>query len=118
MKISNLPLIIFFIVLLSDINAQETNKKISGLRDSSDHAIDISDMLIQKKGVLILPVIITEPSVGYGLSVAAVYFQSSYSEKKGPPSMSGVLGAGTENGTWAAGAFHKFIAMGCIGSNG
>ena len=53
-----------------------------------------------------MPSIITEPAVGYGAVAAAVFFHSSYSEKSGPPSMTGALGGGTQNGTWAAGVFH------------
>jgi hypothetical protein len=89
-----------------NINAQEKARSLSSFRDSTDHAIDISDWLVNKKGVLIVPTIITEPAVGYGIAGGAVMFHSSYSEKQGPPSMTGVLGAGTLNGTWAAGVFH------------
>jgi Omp85 superfamily domain len=88
------------------INAQEKAKPLSSFRDSVDHAIDISDWLVNKKGVLVVPTIITEPAVDYGIALAAVMFHSSYSEKHGPPSMTGVMGAGTLNGTWAAGVFH------------
>jgi hypothetical protein len=94
------------LTLLLHIQAQETKTKISTFRDSTDHALDMSDFLIHKKGILLIPSLITEPAVGYGLAGAAVFFHSSYSEKNGPPSMSGVLGAGTENGTWAFGVFH------------
>lgn len=87
-------------------NAQEPNKKATLFRDSLDHAFDISNWLASKRGFLLVPSIITEPAVGYGLAGAAVYFHSSYTEKKRPPSMSGVIGAGTQNGTWATGAFH------------
>ena len=79
---------------------------LSAFHDSTDGALDISDWLINKKGILLIPTIITEPAVGYGIGGAAVYFHSSYSAKKGPPSMSGVLGGATQNGTWAAGVFH------------
>jgi len=106
MKTTKIFVLLLFTALFMNIHAQEPIKKKSIFRDTTDYAIDISEMLIQKKGVLLMPVIITEPAVGYGLAGAAVYFHSSYSQKKGPPSMSGILGAGTENGTWAAGAFH------------
>jgi hypothetical protein len=96
----------FFLFLCLNLNAQEKAKSVSSFRDSLDHAIDISDWLVNKKGVLVVPTIITEPAVGYGIALAAVMFHSSYSEKNGPPSMTGVLGAGTINGTWAAGLFH------------
>jgi hypothetical protein len=88
------------------ISAQESVKKISVFRDSTDNAYDMSDWLLSKKGFLLVPTIITEPAVGYGAAAAAIYFHSSYSAKSGPPSMTGVLGGGTQNGTWMAGVFH------------
>jgi hypothetical protein len=94
-----------FLVLLN-INGQEKAKSRSSLRDSLDNKIDISDWLVNKKGVLLVPTVITEPAVGYGGALAALYFHSSYSAKKGPPSISGAFGAYTQNGTWAAGLLH------------
>jgi hypothetical protein len=88
------------------VHAQERKQRLSAFRDSLDQAIDISDWLVNKKGVLVLPTIITEPAVGYGAVAAVIYFHSSYSAKKGPPSMTGVLGGGTQNGTWMTGVFH------------
>jgi len=101
-----------FILLISLLFCFQLNslaqgkKKGGGFKDSLDQAIDMSDFLLNKKGVLIVPSIITEPAVGYGVIGAAVYFHSAYTEKKGPPSMSGILGGGTQNGTWMAGGFH------------
>jgi len=98
--------ILLAFILISNIGfAQKSSSKIS-LRDSLDHAYDISDFLLNKKGFLLVPSIITEPAVGYGALAAAVYFHSSYADKKAPPSMSGIAGGGTANGTWFAGAFH------------
>jgi len=97
---------IILLISLCEANAQKPANGMAMFRDSLDNAFDISNWLASKKGFLIVPSIITEPAVGYGLAGAAIYFHSSYSAKKGPPSMSGVLGAGTQNGTWAAGVFH------------
>lgn len=101
-----------FILLISlmfclqlNSTAQDKNK-VGGFKDSLDNAIDMSDFLLNKKGVLIVPSLITEPAVGYGVLGAAIYFHSAYTEKNGPPSMSGILGGGTQNGTWLAGGFH------------
>jgi len=99
-------LILFTSLLGGKLIAQESKKSSISFRDSLDQAIDISNFLLDKKGFLVVPSIITEPAVGYGALGAAVYFHSSYSAKKGPPSMSGILGGGTQNGTWMAGAFH------------
>jgi hypothetical protein len=92
-------ILLFFLLLSPDHFGQEPDNKISVFRDSTDNAIDMSDWLVNKKGVLIVPSIITEPAVGYGALAAAVFFHSSYSEKAGPPSMTGAVGGGTENGT-------------------
>lgn len=94
-----------FIIFSFACFSQKHNDKIS-FRDSTDNAIDMSDWLLNKKGFLVIPSIITEPAVGYGGSGAAIYFHSSYADRKAPPSMSGVFGMGTENGTWGVGIFH------------
>jgi hypothetical protein len=101
-----LSLSVLLAIFCLSMSAQEKKKKISVFRDSLDNAIDMSDWLVNKKGVLIMPTVITEPAVDYGLAAAAIFFHSSYSEKKGPPSLSGIMGGGTLNGTWAAGIFH------------
>jgi hypothetical protein len=98
--------ILFLTIFLINAEAQDSTKKISVFTDSLDHAYDMSDWLLKKQGFLLVPVLITEPAVGYGAMAAAVIFHSSYSEKNGPPSMTGVLGGGTENGTWMTGVFH------------
>jgi len=99
--------IIFFLFVFGCLFgwAQKNDKRIS-FRDSTDHAYDISDFLLNKKGFLFVPSVITEPAVGYGGAAAGIYFHSSYANKKSPPSMTGVFGMGTENGTWGAGVFH------------
>jgi hypothetical protein len=106
MRLLKILVALVWLILSWDIEAQEVNKKISISRDSIDNAYDASDWLIHKKGFLLMPTLITEPAVGYGLAAAAVFFHSSYTEKKGPPSMSGVFGGGTQNGTWMGGLFH------------
>jgi len=92
--------------------------------DPTDGKFDASNWLIQKKGFLPVPIIITEPAVGYGGGAALLFFHAKKDtpfreeiEKKTkdnntqhktslPPSISGLVGLGTENGTWAAGGFH------------
>jgi hypothetical protein len=106
MKTSLIILMLIMLFLPARTQAQEKHKSSGIFRDSLDHAIDISDFLLDKKGFMVVPAIITEPAVGYGAVGAGIYFHSSYSEKHGPPSMTGVLGGGTQNGTWLTGAFH------------
>ena len=99
--------LLLFCLLFSQLNSfAQDQSKVGSFKDSLDQAIDMSDFLLNKKGVLIVPSLITEPAVGYGAMGAAVYFHSAYTKKNGPPSMSGILGGGTQNGTWLAGGFH------------
>lgn len=106
MKTRHIIIFLVFAIIGANANAQEGRKSFAVFRDSLDQAFDISNFLLNKRGFLIIPTIITEPAVGYGAAGAAIYFHSSYSAKKGPPSMSGILGGGTQNGTWLTGAFH------------
>jgi hypothetical protein len=86
------------------------------LHDPKDGDIDASDWLLQRKGALLVPIIITEPAIGTGGGVAAVFFhrpkQSDESKDKGerlPPDLYGVAAFKTENGTYgygAGGSFH------------
>ncbi len=92
--------------------------------DPHDGKFDASDWLLNKKGFLHVPIIITEPAVGYGAGAALLFFHAKNDEqfleeaemrlkenKKAkkpslPPSISALFGLGTENGTWTAGGFH------------
>jgi hypothetical protein len=92
--------------------------------DPHDNKFDASNWILNKKGFLPVPIIITEPAVGYGAGAALLFFHPKKNElyqeqveqnsqeapEKNkpslPPSISGVVGLGTENGTWAAGGFH------------
>lgn len=98
-------LLVLIVFIGFTAQSQKNNDKVS-FRDSTDNAIDMSDWLLNKRGFLLVPTVITEPAVGYGGAAAAIYFHSSYADKKAPPSMSGVFGMGSENGTWGAGVFH------------
>lgn len=81
-------------------------------RDPEDGMLDMSSYLLERKGALPVPLVITEPAVGYGGGVALVFFQQSIAESaaqsKGskrytPPNVYGAGGMLTENGTWGAG---------------
>jgi len=78
--------------------------------DPSDGYLDMSNWLLNKKGLLPVPVIITEPAIGYGGGLAVVYFHDKLGAQKGiPPSVSALVGAATENGTWFVGGGHMGI---------
>ncbi|MBB6095230.1 hypothetical protein HNQ60_004120 [Povalibacter uvarum] len=85
--------------------------------DPQDGRFDGSRWLLDRKGFLPIPVIITEPAVGYGGGVALAFFHrkgpsgAPAGEKPDftPPSVSMVMGAATENGTKIGGLGHLGI---------
>ena len=96
-------LLIIFTASCQSINAQ---RKTDIFTDTLDNAFDISKWLMQKEGFLPVPMIITEPAVGYGGMMSVMFFHSSFMKRKGPPDISGAVGGGTTNGTWGLGGFH------------
>ncbi len=82
------------------------------MMDSLDGKFDASDYLASSKGFLPVPIIITEPAVGFGLGLAVAYFHApkkldpEVHSHHGPPSISVGLGAKTENGTYFYGGGH------------
>ncbi len=102
-------LLVCFVFLF--VSAQSMAGALSDvLIDPSDGYLDMSNWLLEKKGLLPVPIIITEPAIGYGGGLAAVYFHDKLGAKKGaPPSISAIAGAKTDNGTWFAGGGHMGI---------
>jgi len=85
------------------------------LIDPQDGMLDASDYLDSAAGFLPIPIIITEPAVGFGLGAAVAYF---HAPKKldaeehphhGPPSISVGMGAKTDNGTYVYGGAHMGV---------
>lgn len=84
--------------------------------DPTDGSFDLSDYLLRHRGVLPVPMVITEPAIGYGGGLALAYFSQSFEERAEeskrlgkpvtPPDISIAAGIATENGTWVAGAAH------------
>jgi len=76
--------------------------------DDEDGMFDASEYLQNPGAFLLVPIPVTEPAVGYGLGLAAVFLQPR--EEAGEegfkrPNISGVGGLLTENGTNTLGAF-------------
>jgi hypothetical protein len=74
--------------------------------------LDASEWLLDRKGFLPVPIVITEPAVGYGGGVALLFFRESlgsamaHADETGhitPPDIFGGALAATENGTKVAG---------------
>ena len=94
------------------------------MTDPEDGKFDVSAWLATAKGFLPVPIIITEPAIGYGGGLVLLFFHDSIKNRAEqvkernpdgtpkrlpPPSITGVAGFGTENGTWGGGLFHMGI---------
>jgi len=83
--------------------------------DAEDGKMDISDYLSGTTGFLPVPIIITEPAVGFGIGAAVAYFHQpkeidrDQHPHRGPPSISVGFAAGTENGTSLYGGAHSGV---------
>lgn len=80
--------------------------------DKEDGAFDLSGFLNSTTGFLPVPIIITEPAVGFGGGLILAYFHKGKTfENDGPkglsPTISFAGGAYTSNGTWLAFGGHK-----------
>ena len=88
--------------------------------DPQDGHLDASEWLLDKKGFLPVPIIITEPAVGYGAGLALLFFRESIREKaaegaktvrEAPPDIFGVFFAETENDTKFVGGGGMFTFL-------
>jgi hypothetical protein len=73
--------------------------------DPDDGKFDISHFLEHPWGFIPIPLIVTEPAVGYGGGLAGMFLrprESAGQEGWARPDISAVGGIATENGTWAA----------------
>lgn len=79
--------------------------------DPVDGQFDVSNWLLNKKGFLPVPILITEPAIGYGGGIALAYFHDNLAggEAGIRPSISVAAAAKTENGTWFVGGGHLGI---------
>jgi hypothetical protein len=98
------------IVLLLLLCGQALAQERSIFTDPEDGAFDASEWLLDKKGFLPVPIIVTEPAIGYGGGAALLWFRESLGERRAqgrltPPDIFGGVLAATENGTTLAGAF-------------
>jgi len=98
------------VVLALAITAPAFSEERSVFRDPEDGELDASEWLLDKKGFLPVPIIVTEPAIGYGAGAALLWFRESLGERRAlgrltPPDIFGGVFAATENGTTLAGAF-------------
>ena len=90
--------------------AAPEKKKVS-FRDAQDGYFDLGDFVINSHGFIPVPIIITEPALGYfGGGLMPVFIKPNKPREKNgksyytPPDITSILGAGTLNSTWAVGA--------------
>ena len=85
------------------------------LVDEEDGKLDVSEYLSGASGYFPVPIIITEPAVGFGLGAAVAYFHQpkeldqDVHPHRGPPSISVGFAAKTDNGTSLYGGAHSGI---------
>lgn len=83
----------------------------AGLIDPEDGMLDMSHNLEDKPyGFLPIPVVITEPAIGYGGGLFGLFLHGKGTQANGrfiPPAMTAFGGGGTENGTWFVGGGHR-----------
>ena len=73
--------------------------------DPDDGQLDVSAFLETAHGFLPIPILITEPAIGYGGGVAGMFLRprrEAGEEGWARPDISAVGGFGTQNGTWGA----------------
>jgi hypothetical protein len=92
--------------IVSDAAAQD-DKRTGKARffDPADGQLDLSYFLENPKGFLPIPIVITEPAVGYGGGIAGMFLRprrEAGDEGWSRPDISGVGAFATQNGTWGA----------------
>jgi hypothetical protein len=104
---------LWLLLLVGTASAQPADKRRPFI-DPEDGKLDASEWLLERKGFLPVPILITEPAVGYGVGAALLFFRESIGEavtkakesgRLTPPDIYGVALAATENGTKVGGAF-------------
>lgn len=78
---------------------------VSRFRDPADGQLDLSAFLASPRAFLPIPLVVTEPAIGYGGGLAGMFIrprQQAGSEGYARPNMSVVGAIATENETWAA----------------
>ncbi|HSD00097.1 MAG TPA: glyceraldehyde-3-phosphate dehydrogenase [Casimicrobiaceae bacterium] len=73
--------------------------------DAEDGMFDVSSFLEDPRGFLPIPIVVTEPAVGYGGGAVGMFLRprpEAGSEGWARPNIAAVGGLATENGTWAA----------------
>ena len=81
------------------------------LTDDEDGKLDVSELIYSRAllSFLPVPILVTEPAVGYGGGMGAIFFHQPPDISSGqlvPPSVSVAAALATSDGSWAGGAGH------------
>lgn len=85
--------------------AKAPDERASRFIDPEDGQFDLSYFLANPRGFLPVPIVITEPAVGYGGGAAGMFLRPRHElgqEGWARPNISGIGAFGTQNGTWGA----------------
>src|SRR5262245_60878179 len=93
-----------FITAIAAVPAHANDEWLQEFRDPSDGRIDMSRWLLSRRGALPVPLIITEPAVGYGAGLGLVFFH-----RKEPGAAGGEPAGETSAGT-SAGSGQRALA--------
>src|SRR5215218_4738661 len=77
----SLAMALLLTVLTSHIATAQ--KRVGTFTDPDDGRVDLSDYLLTRKGFLPVPIIVTEPALGYGGGLAIAFFSQSLAEAAG-----------------------------------
>jgi len=86
-------------------NSPASTNEVSKFTSPEDGWFDVSGFLKEKHGFLPIPLIITEPAVGYGGGMGLMFLSRPLPNAEdglGRPNITAVGGFGTESGTWGA----------------
>jgi hypothetical protein len=87
------------------VPAAAPGERTSRFIDPDDGQFDLSYFLENPRGFLPIPIVVTEPAIGYGGGVAGMFLRprrEAGDEGWARPDISGVGAFGTQNGTWGA----------------
>ena len=86
-------------------DSSEATNAPSKFRSPEDNWLDVSGFLEEKYGFIPIPIIVTEPAVGYGGGAGLMFLSKPLPSKEdglGRPNITLAGGFGTENGSWGA----------------
>ncbi len=84
-------------------NAEAPREGLAAFRDPQDGQLDLSYFLENPRGFLPVPIVVTEPAVGYGGGAAVMFLrprEEAGEEGWDRPNISAVGAVATQNGTW------------------